>query len=164
MSNSKSSDFQQQSAGAGSGHNIDPRTEVVISRQLAGGEQGLLIGSERQSEAGGAHRGDARKKLSEPIDAEEIAAFAPTRRELYQLAKYWQKVCLSEESFLFWSERSGIDELGLIDLALDRIERIAQIIGREAAAAAVEEGTMEFVESQDPRLWKRFLKGQRDAD
>lgn len=90
--------------------------------------------------------------------ATEVPEFVPTRHELLQLVKYWERRYLELEHFFFWSGQSGSTDIRVKPYANRRIARIAKLIGDEDVSRAIDEVWSEFAE-QNPRDWDVFLNG-----
>ena len=89
----------------------------------------------------------------------EVPDFVPTRNELLQLVKYWERVTLEIEYFWFLYQQTGSTDIRMRPFALRRINRIADVLGEEAVKQAIEEVYEEFRKREDPRLWDIFLNG-----
>ena len=98
------------------------------------------------------------------IASGEVPEFVPTRDELIQLVKYWATMVIDIRYWSFVAGQTGRDDFRLENLALVRIQRIAEIIGDEEVAKAVNEAKAEL--SKEAQGWDIFLNGteeQREA-
>ena len=94
--------------------------------------------------------------------AEEIRVFISTRNELIQLVKYWAKVKIDLNYFMFLYQQTGSDWRRETSFAEFRIGHIAKIIGNDEVDKAVEEAYAEFGERQDKRYWDIYLNGTEE--
>ena len=92
--------------------------------------------------------------------AVEVPSFAPTRHELFQLAKYWIERELDIRFSWFIYDQTGSTEIRVRPFARRRTERIAQVLGEEAIAEAKKHVADELGAKEDPALWQMFLDGQ----
>jgi hypothetical protein len=91
--------------------------------------------------------------------ARERPEFVPTRHELLEIAKYWERVWLRETYSMWGLQMTGSTPIRLTTFADIRIGRIAKIVGEEAVLAATNTVLEEFGKGQNPRTWRRFLEG-----
>ena len=93
-------------------------------------------------------------------DSAEMPDFVPTRHELFELAKYWEAVCLDLSYDLFLYD-GGINssDFNRTQFAARRINRIATVLGEEEVRKAIEEAEQEFSKTIDPRAWAIFKNG-----
>ena len=89
--------------------------------------------------------------------AVEVSGFIPTRQELIQLVKYWAKMKIDVEYFMYVHQQTGSDLLSEKSFAEYRIGRIAKILGDDEANKAVQEAYTEFGGDQDKQLWDKFM-------
>src|ERR1700758_4155983 len=80
----------------------------------------------------------------EPKAREEIKTFMPTRHELIELVKYWQKKRIQFGWDAFLSGCTGSIEASIATFAEVRINHIREIIGAEDADNAISEAYEEF--------------------
>jgi len=88
--------------------------------------------------------------------AQEIPEFVPTRHELLELAKYWQKVCLENRYFWYLEWQVGSTDLRQEAFAQRRLNRIAEALGDDVVKSATDEVWEEFGKTCDPRVWNHF--------
>jgi hypothetical protein len=85
-----------------------------------------------------------------------------THGELIHLVKYWVKKAVHDRYFIFWGQCFGKSDLRCIDFDWQRVNEIAQILGKEETDKAVdiayEETALEF-ERDD---WVVFRYGTHD--
>ena len=91
--------------------------------------------------------------------SQEVPAFAPTRRELFELAKYWATIELRLDFSWFVTQQTGSSEIRLGPFARRRLARIAEVLGEEEAGKAVQEAHTEFAKNIDLKAWNIFLNG-----
>jgi hypothetical protein len=89
----------------------------------------------------------------------EFPSFVPTRHELIQLAKYWATVRIDLDFSYFVDGQTGSTEIRLGPFASRRVARIAEALGEEEVAKAVNEAYDEFGKGIDPRKWRIFREG-----
>ncbi len=98
--------------------------------------------------------------------AEEIQGFVPTRHELIQLVKYWAKVELDLNYFMFIDSTTESDWLRQTSFAQRRIGRIAELLCDDEVNKTIDEVYAEIRKTFDKRHWDIFLNGseeQREA-
>src|SRR5437660_9862364 len=83
----------------------------------------------------------------EPKAREEIKTFMPTRHELIQLVKYWQKERIRSGWDFFLSGCTGSIEASLYTFAEVRINHLREVIGGEDVDKAISEAYEEFSKS-----------------
>jgi len=88
--------------------------------------------------------------------AEEIQGFVPTRHELIQLVKYWAKVELDLDCFMFIDRTKASDLLRQTSFAARRIGQIAELLGDEVIKTINEVGA-EILKHLDKRHRDIFL-------
>jgi hypothetical protein len=93
--------------------------------------------------------------------AKEIAGFVATRHELLELTKYWAQRVLDSEFFVFHTAQIGSDDLRIGPYGNRRIDRIAELIGKEPVDAVVKQVQDDFAKEQDPRIWEIFTRGDK---
>jgi hypothetical protein len=85
-----------------------------------------------------------------------------TKDEVIHLVKYWVKKAIDDRYFIFWGQCFGSSDLRRIDFDWQRVDEIAQILGKEetdkAVTKAYEETALEF-ERED---WIVFRYGTWD--
>ena len=91
--------------------------------------------------------------------AVEVPGFKVTRHEAIQLAKYWAGVEIDLDFSYFVDGQTGSTEIRLGPFASRRIARIAEALGEEEVATAVNEAYEEFGKGIDLRTWKIFREG-----
>ena len=93
--------------------------------------------------------------------AEEITRFVPTRYELTAIASNWMHVQLDEQYFYFRYQQAGSDSSRRIAFAGRRIERLADVLGRQAVTDLWDQVCKDFPKDQgiDPKEWNVFVKG-----
>jgi hypothetical protein len=89
----------------------------------------------------------------------EVPGYPTTRHELIQLVKYWATVRIDLDFSYFVDGQTGSSEIRLGPFAGRRIARIAEAIGQEEIAKAVNEAYDEFGKGCDPRTWRVFRTG-----
>jgi hypothetical protein len=92
-------------------------------------------------------------------DSEEVLHFAPTRHELVQLIKYWEKILIDSDYFFFFYGQTGSRETWRRAFARRRICRIATVLGDEAVQEAIREAEEEFSKTTSPGAWSIFKNG-----
>ena len=85
----------------------------------------------------------------------EVPKFVPTRVELLELAKHWERTFLDRTFFVFWSKQIGSAELRIGPFADRRVLRIIKLLGEDAIHAVREERDA-FAKGIDPREWEEF--------
>jgi hypothetical protein len=95
--------------------------------------------------------------------AGKVAGFVPTRHELIQLVKYWQRKALEQEYSWFLSGQVGSTETRRHAFALRRVASIWDLLGEEEIQQTTDRVYAEFGEGTDPRLWDIFLHGDEVA-
>ena len=93
--------------------------------------------------------------------AEEIAAFVPTRHELVQIVKYWERIWIENEFFMYWTSQTGSSEMRLSAFAGVRVNRIAEVLGDAEVKAAINEVWEEFGKTPQALdgVWDYFRRG-----
>jgi hypothetical protein len=91
-------------------------------------------------------------------DNDEMSDFAPTRHEMLQIVKYWERVIIDEEVLSFTLGQVGRSEQLRISFADRRIDRICHLLGKAAGTEAINEVHAEY-RDKDPRFWEAFLNG-----
>jgi hypothetical protein len=81
-------------------------------------------------------------------NGKEIIGFVPTKGELIHLAKYWVGKAIDDDYFIFWGQCYGSSDFRRIDFYWERVNEIAQILGKEetdkAVTKAYEETALEY--------------------
>jgi hypothetical protein len=54
-----------------------------------------------------------------------------TKDEVIHLVKYWVKKAIDDRYFIFWGQCFGSSDLRRIDFDWQRVDEIAQILGKE---------------------------------
>jgi hypothetical protein len=88
------------------------------------------------------------------------SAFVPTQDELMQLVNYWTKKAIADEYFVFYGQCYGGSDLRRIDFAWNRVNEIAQVLGKEHTDEAVKKTHEETAQKFDPQSdWIVFRYG-----
>jgi MacB-like periplasmic core domain len=87
----------------------------------------------------------------------------PTRHELIQLVKYWQREALEIEYWWFLFRQVGSSETRRRAFALRRVDRIWNLLGEEEVQQAVDGVYAEFGKNTDAMLWDVFLRGDEGS-
>jgi hypothetical protein len=74
---------------------------------------------------------------STKADGKETAGFVPTRDELVELVKYWVTKAIDDNYFIFWGQCLSGSDLWRIEFDWQRVNEIAQILGKEETGKAV---------------------------
>ena len=92
----------------------------------------------------------------------EVPDFNPTREELIQIIKYWAEEILrmDYESFLDGCWCGSQTHLQIF--GVHQINRIKEVLGKEAVKQAISETNTKFAEAQDKRLWDIFVNGTKE--
>ena len=94
--------------------------------------------------------------------AREFPEFTATEHELITLVKHWAQVALDIEWFWFLYAQVGSSETRENAFAHRRTSRIADVVGQEVVAKAVDEVWEDFGKRQDARAWGIFLHGDEE--
>jgi hypothetical protein len=92
-------------------------------------------------------------------DSAEVPDFIPTRHELIQVVKYWEKLRLDHLFYYFLFGQTGSSETRRVAFAGRRVSRIARLLGDEEVRKAIQEVDAEFSKTIDPRGWAIFKDG-----
>jgi len=98
--------------------------------------------------------------------AEEIQGFVPTRHELIQLVKYWAKVELDLDCFMFIDRTKASDLLRQTSFAQRRIGRIAELLRDDEVIKTINEVGAEILKHLDKRhrdIFLNYSEEQREA-
>jgi hypothetical protein len=87
--------------------------------------------------------------------------FVPTREELRVLARSWMEEYLENQLFLFLYQQNGGWESENA-YALDRLDEIEEVAGKELVEVAIEEAR-EAMQERCPHIWDCFVRGDRNA-
>jgi len=92
----------------------------------------------------------------------EVPEFIPTRHELLQLVKYWEREDLFYKWRNFVTSSDGDADYVIAAFSSRRIARIAELLGEEEVKRAIDEAREEFSRRLDPRRWDIFLHGDKE--
>jgi hypothetical protein len=87
----------------------------------------------------------------------EVSGFVPTRHELILLVEYWLRVTLEIQWWWFTTGQAGICQKRREAVAICRVKRIYDVIGKEAVEQVIDKIHAEFAQDIDPRFWNIFL-------
>jgi hypothetical protein len=90
-------------------------------------------------------------------DEREVTGFVPTRAELIQLARYWERIFLEQAYYMFTEGVIRDDVSHLLLFAERRVMRIINVVDIDAFIA-VKRVRCEFAKHLGPEEWGRFLK------
>ena len=95
-------------------------------------------------------------------NGKEITGFVPTQDELIHLVKYWVKKAIDDRYFIFWGQCFGSSDLRRIDFDWQRVDEIAQILGKEETDKAVKKAYEEIAHEFEHDDWIVFRYGTWD--
>jgi hypothetical protein len=82
-----------------------------------------------------------------------------TTKDVIHLVKYWVKKAIDDDYFIFWGQCFGSSDLRCIDFDWQRVDEIAQILGKEETDKAVKKAYEEIAREFEHDDWIVFRYG-----
>jgi hypothetical protein len=89
----------------------------------------------------------------------ETPEYVPTRAELSKLVEHWAVVAISEQFLLFLYAQTCSQGMRRMSFARRRLDRLASVLGDEAAHEAFSRAADEYGKSTDAEAWSVFTHG-----
>jgi hypothetical protein len=93
------------------------------------------------------------------VGAKAVPEFIPTRHELLQLVKYWERIWLADRYDMYWSSQVGSTAIRRSTFARIRVNCIADVLGGDVVEAAIDKVWEDFGKTAHPRAWDHFRRG-----
>jgi hypothetical protein len=95
-------------------------------------------------------------------DRKEVTGFVPTQGELIHLVKHWVREAIEDDYFIFWGQCFGSSDFRRIDSDWERVNEIAQILGKEETEKAVKKAYEEVAQDFERCDWIVFQYGTQE--
>jgi hypothetical protein len=103
-----------------------------------------------------------KKTFGVGADEQEIPEFVPTKEELIHLAKYWAGRLLDVQLWTFQTGQYNRWEWTEEGYALDRIDRIKQVLPEQEVNQAIQEVEDPTKKSVGDKIWNIFRNGTQE--